>query len=95
MKLPSQIIKHPLLTEKSTELREANWYVFSVDRKANKREIKQAVEDMFGVKVESVNTSITIGKVVKRGGKPVGRKTAIKKAFIKLREGSFDFFEGV
>lgn len=95
MKLPSQIIKYPLLTEKSTDLRDINWYVFSVDRKANKREIKQAVEDMFGVKVETVNTNITPGKVVKRGGKPVGRKSAIKKAFIKLKEGSFDFFEGV
>ncbi|MCH7519356.1 MAG: 50S ribosomal protein L23 [Candidatus Dadabacteria bacterium] len=95
MKMPSRIIKHPLLTEKSTGLKDINWYVFTVDRKANKREIKQAIEDMFGVKVESVNTNITRGKVVKRGGKPVGRKSAMKKAFIKLKEGSFDFFEGV
>ena len=49
MKDPRQIIKHPLVTEKSSDAREKNWYVFSVDKRCNKREIKDAVEKIFKV----------------------------------------------
>ncbi len=95
MKHPTQIIKRPLITEKSTALKERGWYVFAVDRKANKKEIKQAVEKLFGVKVDKVGTLISPGKPIKRAGRLVGRTSAVKKAYVRLKEGSIEFFEGV
>lgn len=95
MKDPRKLIKFPLVTEKSTDVKENNWYVFVVDRKSNKSEIKDSVEKIFNVKVESVRTLITPGKVVKRFGRDVGRRTAMKKAYVKLKEGSIELFEGV
>jgi len=95
LKEPREIIKRPLITEKSSGIKEINWYIFSVDRKANKKEIKDAVENVFKVKVDSVRTLVLPGKKVKRFGRVVGQKTAIKKAYVKLKEGKIEFFEGV
>lgn len=95
MKNPRDIIKTPLVTEKSTDVKENNWYVFSVDRKSNKSEIKDSVEKIFGVKVEKVRTLVTPGKVVKRYGRDVGKRSAVKKAYVKLKEGTIELFEGV
>ncbi len=95
MKDHRQVIKLPLVTEKSSEARESDWYVFSVDKKSNKADIKEAVEEIFGVKVEKVRTLITVGKRVKRAGRLSGRRSSKKKAYVKLKEGSIEFFEGV
>lgn len=95
MKDPRQIIKRPLVTEKSSDARESDWYVFSVDKRCNKIEIKDAVEKIFNVKVDKVRTLVTAGKVVKRFGRPSGKRSSIKKAYVKLREGTIEFFEGV
>ncbi len=95
MKDPWNIIKHPIVTEKSTDLKDKSWYVFAVDKRANKREITNAVEKIFSVKVEKVRTLISPGKVVKRFGREVGKGSSLKKAYVKLREGTIEFFEGV
>lgn len=95
MKNPRDIIKTPLVTEKSTDVKENNWYVFSVDRKSNKSEIKDSVEKIFGVKVDKVRTLITPGKVVRQYGRDVGKRSAVKKAYVKLKEGTIELFEGV
>lgn len=95
MKDPRQIVKRPMITEKSSDLREQDWYVFAVDKRSNKREIKDAVEKIFNVKVSRVRTLITTGKIVKRGGRPAGKRSSIKKAYVKLKEGAIEFFEGV
>ncbi len=93
MKDPRGIIKHPLITEKSSDLKEVNWYVFAVDRRANKREISDAVEKIFKVKVDRVRTLTKAGKSVKRFGRKVGRSSPVKKAYVKLKEGTIEFFE--
>lgn len=82
------IIKAPIITEKSASLTQNNnTVVFSVDTKANKTQIKQAVEKLFNVKVESVNTVNATTKK-KRVGRYVGRTNKVKKAIVKLAEGS-------
>lgn len=81
------IIKAPIITEQSTKLIESqNRYTFKVDRKANKVEIKKAIETIFDVKVLSVNTINVLPKF-KRMGKYEGYKSAYKKAVVKLAEG--------
>jgi len=81
------IIKAPIITEQSTKLIESqNRYTFKVDRKANKVEIKKAIEAIFNVKVLSVNTVNVLPKF-KRMGKYEGFKPAYKKAVVKLVEG--------
>jgi large subunit ribosomal protein L23 len=81
------IIKAPIVTEQSTKLIESqNRYTFKVDRKANKVEIKKAVELIFKVKVLSVNTVNVLPKY-KKMGKYEGFKPAYKKAVVKLAEG--------
>ncbi|MBO2532844.1 LSU ribosomal protein L23P [Planifilum fulgidum] len=87
MKDPRDIIRRPVITEKSTDLMAEKKYVFEVDPKANKTEIKQAVEQIFGVKVEKVNTMNVRGKV-KRFGRYSGRRRNWKKAIVKLTEDS-------
>lgn len=82
-----EIIKAPVITEKTNNLANENVYVFKVDKKANKTQIKQVIETKFGVKVESVNTTNTQSKK-KRVGKYTGFTTAYKKAYVKLKEGS-------
>jgi large subunit ribosomal protein L23 len=92
MKPIHQILKRPLITEKSNLQREAEQIItFEVDREANKIEIKQAVEKAFKVKVKDVRTSITAGKA-KRFGRNLGKRSAVKKAFVTLAEGNIDFF---
>ena len=81
------IIKGPIVTEKSAALAETNTIVFSVDPKANKTQIKQAVEAIFNVKVESVNT-VNVKPKKKRVGRYVGKTNKVKKAIVKLSEGS-------
>lgn len=82
------IIKAPIITEKSSDLAQnKNTITFSVDTKANKVQIKQAVEKIFNVKVENVNT-IIVKPRKKRVGKYVGKTNKIKKAIVKLKEGS-------
>jgi large subunit ribosomal protein L23 len=81
------IIKAPIITEQSTKLIESqNKYTFKVDKKANKVEIKKAVEAIFEVKVLSVNTVNVLPKY-KKMGKYEGYKSAYKKAVVKLAEG--------
>ena len=93
---PRQIIRRPIVTEKSTIERElANVVTFAVHPTANKVEIKAAVEELFDVKVESVRTLKVHGKL-RRMGKSAGRRPDWKKARVQLREGdSIEFFEGV
>lgn len=91
------IIKRPLvLTEKGTTQREKhNKYVFEVSRAANKIQIRSAVETLFSVKVEDVNTSIVRGRL-RRMGRGHAKTQNWKKAVVTLREGEkIDFFEGV
>ena len=81
------IIKAPIITEKTSELANKNVITFSVDVKANKTQIKQAIEKIFNVKVESVNT-ICVKPRKKRVGKYAGKTSRVKKAIVKLSEGS-------
>ncbi len=82
------VIKAPIITEKSASLVEnANTYTFSVDTKANKTQIKQAIEGIFKVKVENVNT-VNVHPKKKRVGRYTGKTNKVKKAIVKLKEGS-------
>jgi large subunit ribosomal protein L23 len=85
------IIDRPMLTEKSAVLKETkNRYAFRVDRTANKREFKEAVEKLFNVKVLDVRTAIYHGKVatvMNRSGRFVGARKSWKKAYVTLAEG--------
>jgi len=95
MKDLRDIIKRPVITEHSADLMADKRYTFVVDSKANKPEIKQAVELIFGVKVEKVNTLNQKGKF-KRMGRYGGYRPNVKKAIVQLSEDSkdLDFFEG-
>jgi len=94
------IIQKPVITEKGATLKEqSNRYVFRVDVKANKRQIKKAVEELFDVKVMDVRTAIYRGKrtvVMNRRGRFEGYKPNWKKAFVTLAEGeTIDIFDVV
>jgi large subunit ribosomal protein L23 len=92
----TDVIRRPLITEKSAVLREdGRTLVFQVAVGANKTEIKRAIEQLIGPKVESVRTAIMHGKV-KRQGRFAGRRSDWKKAYIRLREGEKlpEFLEG-
>jgi len=94
------ILKRPIITEKMTRLGEKlNRYGFIVDRKANKLEIKKAVEKMYGVNVTDVNTMVIPGKTRARytkTGITKGQKSAYKKAIVTLNEGeTIDFYSNV
>ncbi|ADK86289.1 Ribosomal protein L25/L23 [Desulfarculus baarsii DSM 2075] len=95
MKDLREVIRRPLITEKGTIAKEDNnQLLFEVDRRANKVEIRQAVEKLFDVKVLDVRTVSVKGKD-KRMGRIVGRRSDWKKAYVTLAEGqSVDFFEG-
>lgn len=81
------VIRSPSITEKNTALRsDQNKYVFEVDRRSNKKDIKRAIECLFNVKVQSVNTMIVKGKQ-KRMGRFSGYRPNWKKAIVKLAEG--------
>ena len=81
------IIKGPIMTEKSAGLAQNNVITFSVDPKANKTQIKQAVEKIFNVKVENVKT-VSVRPKKKRVGKYTGYSNKVKKAIVTLKEGS-------
>ena len=91
---PFQVIKKPLITEKTSLGKDENNLVaFVVDRAATKIEIKQAVERFFKTEVKGVNTLTVAGKK-KRFGKHEGKRSNWKKAYVTLKEGSsVDFFE--
>ncbi|SMC66277.1 50S ribosomal protein L23 [Primorskyibacter flagellatus] len=81
------VIRKPIVTEKSTMASESGAVVFEVDIEANKPQIKEAVESLFGVKVKAVNTTITKGKVKRFRGQP-GKRKDVKKAYVTLEEGN-------
>jgi len=82
----SQIIKYPIITDKTTQLLENNQYSFIVDRYSNKITIKTAIEYLFDVKVIKINTC-HLPRKKKRVGKYIGWKPRYKKAIITLAEG--------
>ncbi|MCJ7457809.1 MAG: 50S ribosomal protein L23 [candidate division Zixibacteria bacterium] len=96
MKPARKIILRPLVTEKSTDLRvKEDKYAFEVDLKANKPEIKKAIEELFKVNVVGVHTMIVHGKV-KRMGRFEGKRPNWKKAIVSFKKGEkIDFFETV
>lgn len=93
---PSDILKRPLITEKATLLKgTSNAVCFEVDRRAKKKQIQEAVEKMFKVKVVDVRTMTVAGKV-KRRGRTAGLRPGWKKAVVTLSAGQkIEFFEGV
>ncbi|MBW1726982.1 MAG: 50S ribosomal protein L23 [Deltaproteobacteria bacterium] len=92
---PYDIVKRPLITEKTSNQKEKyNQMSFEVDRKANRVEIKRAVENIFNVNVATVRTMQVKGKTKQRG-RIVGKRRNWKKAVVKLMPGErIDFFEG-
>ena len=81
------VIRKPIITEKATMASESGAVVFEVAMGANKPQIKEAVEALFGVKVKAVNTTITKGKTKRFRGRPGVRKD-VKKAYVTLEEGN-------
>ena len=96
MKNPHDIIIRPWITEKSMDMQLEKKYVFVVDRRSNKTEIKNALESIFGVKVAKVNTVNMRGKM-KRMGRFEGKRPDWKKAIISLTDDSktIEFFEAL
>jgi len=89
------LVKYPLLTEKTIKLIEQNQYSFAVDAKATKTSVKAAIEKLFDVKVISVNTSLQALKK-RRVGKFIGKKSQYKRAIVTLApENSITLFEDV
>ena len=82
-----EVIRNPLISEKSTYVSQFNYYVFKVSKKSTKPQIKQAVEKLFNVKVLSVNTLNQNGKI-KKFRNISGKRPNFKKAFVKLAEGN-------
>ncbi len=81
------VIRKPLITEKTTMASENGAVVFEVAIDANKPQIKEAVEGLFGVKVKAVNTTITKGKTKRFRGQ-MGKRKDVKKAYVTLEEGN-------
>jgi large subunit ribosomal protein L23 len=81
------VIRKPIITEKTTMASENGAVVFEVAIDANKPQIKQAVEELFGVKVKAVNTTITKGKTKRFRGQ-MGKRKDVKKAYVTLEEGN-------
>lgn len=81
-----QVIKRPLITEKGNILREENKYIFEVDMRANKIEVKKAVEKIYKVKVVKVHTLVQQGKP-RRVRFATGKRPDFKKAIVTLKEG--------
>jgi len=97
MKTAYDIILRPIITEQSTEHVDIKKYVFEVARDANKIEIKNAIEEIFGVSVVKVTTLNMKGKKKHMGRYPEGSRRDWKKAVVKLSDGSktIEFFEGL
>lgn len=96
MTMQYDIIRRPLVTEKTSIQKEtSNQVTFEVDRKANRIEIRRAIERIFNVKVENVRTMQVKGKI-KRRGRFLGKRRDWKKAIVTLKPGErIEFFEGV
>ncbi len=96
MQSPHDLIRRPIITEASMDAMADKKYTFEVSKKANKTEIKNAVEKVFGVKVKNVNTMNMTGKK-KRQGAHVGKRPDWKKAIVTLTDDSksIEFFEGI
>ena len=92
-KNPRDILLAPVVSEKSYGLLDQGKYTFLVDPRANKTEIRQAVEEVFGVKVSGVNTSNRQGKT-RRTRFGIGRRKDTKRAIVTLSEGTIDIFGG-
>lgn len=95
-----EILKKPILTEKASALTEKlNRFSFKVDHKANKLEIKQAIEKMYGVNVQAINTIVVYGKLKSRNTKAgvvTGRTPKYKKAIVTLNDGeTIDFYSNI
>ena len=97
MKTAYDIIKRPIITEKSMAEIADKKYTFEVAKDANKIEIAKAVEEIFGVKVAKVNTLNVQGKIKRTGRYPAGRTASWKKAMVTLTADSktIEFFEGM
>lgn len=94
MKAIYDVIKSPCLTEKGNILQETqNKVIFEVDPRANKIEIKKAVESLFNVTVSKVTTTNMLGKQKRVGAKSTGRTSDWKKAYITLAEGKINFLD--
>lgn len=88
-----QVIKRPIVSEKTTKLSEGRKYTFEVDRRANKIQIKQAVEELFGVKVEKVNVINGVAKA-KKVGQYTGFAAKVSKAIVTLKpDNKIDIYE--
>ena len=96
MKTPYDVILEPVITEKSMDDAQLRKYTFKVAKNANKTEIKQALEEIFGIEVAKVNVMNCKGKV-KRMGRFVGKRADTKKAIVTLSETSkeIEFFQGL
>lgn len=96
MRNPHDIIRKPVVTEKSMEDMSQGKYTFVVDKKSNKTEIKNALEKIFDIKIKKVNTMNMQGKT-KRMGATSGKRPSWKKAIVTLAEDSktIEFFEGM
>jgi large subunit ribosomal protein L23 len=95
-----EILKKPILTEKASLLTEKlNRYAFKVDHRANKLQIKSAIEQMYGVNIEAVNTMVVSGKAKSRytkAGFVSGRSAKYKKAIVTLKDGeTIDFYSTI
>lgn len=91
-----QIIERPLVTEKSVDGAAKGKYSFRVEKTANKIEIAKAVEEIFKVEVDSVNTMIVKGKKRRQGRSPMGKTADWKKAIVSLKPGfKIEIFEGM
>ncbi|PFG18932.1 50S ribosomal protein L23 [Serinibacter salmoneus] len=90
---PRDVLLEPVITEKSNNLLDVGKYTFLVDPRANKTEIKVAVEKIFGVKVADVNTLNRPGKS-RRTRFGIGKRKDTKRAIVTLREGTIDIFGG-
>ena len=95
-----EILKKPILTEKASALTEKlNRYSFKVDNRANKLEIKQAIEKMYGVNIQAINTIVVFGKSKSRNTKAgvvSGNAPKYKKAIVKLKDGeTIDFYSNI
>ena len=91
---PRDIIIRPIVSEKSYALIDMGSYTFEVDPRASKTEIKLAIEKIFGVKVERVNTLNRVGKT-RRTRFGTGKRKDTKRAIVKLKSGSIDIFTTV
>ena len=95
-----EILKKPILTEKATALNEKfNRFAFKVDHRANKLQIKGAIEKMYGVNVQAINTMVVFGKTKSRNtkaGMVSGNAAKYKKAIVTLKDGeTIDFYSNI